>query len=539
MSLFKELLKESKIQLVTSCALSLISAGCNVILIYFISKAIAGDLALVWTNGVMFLTMVILTFAFGVTTQRILAKLGIEVVASLRMSLSGRILSTDFNKLEKLGKANLYTSLVDDINSIYNTFITIPLLTFNLFLVIGGMAYMGYLSYAYLGIFTALLVLAVVVIRSLTSRLDDALLKHRNNQVGLHHDFHTLTDGTRELCISQSKRHHFYHRIISSSVDLTKQSSLESGYHTATLNNAMSLIVFCIFGTLIFLVQPWLPVSEEVLSGFLVTLMFIRNPIGITIDSIPVIVRAQHAFDKIAQLELSSQSNWIDNHSAPTRIDDKALLTLSLNQIQYQYPEVNGEQGFEVGPLSLDIKCGELIFIVGGNGSGKSTFGKLLTCLYSPQNGHLSLNGKPIDKSNKQWFQNHLSVIFSDFYLFDFIVNNEGETRYDEEVDRWLEVLKLDDKVSIKDGRISSIKLSHGQRKRLALLAAYLEEKPILLFDEWAADQDPAFRDFFYNDLLTMLKKQGKVLFVISHDESYFHLADRLYQMNNGRLVLA
>lgn len=153
MSLFKQLVKESKAQIFISCVLSLVSAGCNVVLIYFISKAIAGQLPLVWTNGALFLTMVVMTFIFGIITQRILAKLGIEVVAKLRLGLSGRALSTDYAQLEKLGKAKIYTSLIDDINSIYNTFTSIPILTFNLFLVVGGMCYMGYMSLPYLVFF--------------------------------------------------------------------------------------------------------------------------------------------------------------------------------------------------------------------------------------------------------------------------------------------------------------------------------------------------------------------------------------------------
>ncbi|MFD1905689.1 ATP-binding cassette domain-containing protein [Paenibacillus rhizoplanae] len=66
-----------------------------------------------------------------------------------------------------------------------------------------------------------------------------------------------------------------------------------------------------------------------------------------------------------------------------------------------------------------------------------------------------------------------------------------------DEIDRYLKMLDLDGKVSIDNGRFSTLKLSGGQRKRLALLICYLEDRPIYLFDEWAADQDPEFRKFF------------------------------------------
>jgi cyclic peptide transporter len=539
MSLLTQLMKASWQQILTSLLLSMISAGLNVMLIYQISQAIAGKLTVSAENTALFFGLVLLSFFSGIVTQRILGKLGIEVVASLRKSLSGRALSTDYGQLEHLGKARIYTSLVDDIHTIYITFTTVPILTFNVFLVFGGILYLGFLSLPYLAIFLLLLMVAVILIYAVSSRIDRAFLLMRNSQEELHRDFHTLTDGSRELCISQARRHHFFHRVLNASITKTKQHALQGEYHTATLNNVMSLIVYMIFGCLIFVAQFFIPASAEILSGFLVTLMFIRNPVGITIDSIPVLLRAQHAFDKMQQLELTTEPDWINTHDAPAAAMQGDALTLAFEQVCYSYPGVNGEAGFAVGPLQFTASSGELIFIVGGNGSGKSTFGKLLTALYPATQGQLRLNGQVIDDEHRRWYQNQLSVVFSDFYLFDFIVDGQGCSRYDQQVDIWLEKLKLQDKLKVdQHGQVSTLKLSHGQRKRLALLAAYLEEKPIILFDEWAADQDPSFRDFFYHQVLPMLKAQGKILFVISHDEHYFHLADRIYKMEDGQMQL-
>ncbi|MBH9340157.1 cyclic peptide transporter, partial [Pseudomonas aeruginosa] len=88
-----------------------------------------------------------------------------------------------------------------------------------------------------------------------------------------------------------------------------------------------------------------------------------------------------------------------------------------------------------------------------------------------------------------------------------------------------------------RDGNFSTPDLSTGQRKRLALINAWLEERPVLVFDEWAADQDPAFRRVFYTELLPDLKRQGKTIIVISHDDRYFEMADQLIRLSAGKVV--
>ena len=87
------------------------------------------------------------------------------------------------------------------------------------------------------------------------------------------------------------------------------------------------------------------------------------------------------------------------------------------------------------------------------------------------------------------------------------------------------------------DGVFSTTRLSRGQRKRLALVTAYLEDRPIYLFDEWAADQDPLFRRVFYQRLLPELKRRGKTVVAVTHDDRYFDAADQLIKLEEGKVV--
>lgn len=198
-------------------------------------------------------------------------------------------------------------------------------------------------------------------------------------------------------------------------------------------------------------------------------------------------------------------------------------------------PADHREAGFLLGPIDLSVKSGELIFIVGSNGSGKSTLAKLITGLYTPRSGNIFLNDTPITAANIEWYRQHFATTFSDVYLFDRYLGL-ADPQIDREIGKYLKEFQLDRQVSVNNGVLSTTSLSQGQRKRLALLTAFLEDRPIYLFDEWASDQDPVFREIFYQQMLMQLKERGKLVIVITHDDRYFHLADRILKLNYGRV---
>jgi len=215
------------------------------------------------------------------------------------------------------------------------------------------------------------------------------------------------------------------------------------------------------------------------------------------------------------------------------QIKDRTLSTLELSGIQHAYRRENEEAEFSLGPIDLSIRSGELVFITGGNGSGKTTLAKLLVGLYIPQQGEIRLDGQPITDERRDDYRQLFSVVFSDFYLFENLLGL-SDFNIDTRAQDYLVKLELDRSVEIKDRTLSTLDLSQGQRKRLALLTAYLEDRPIYLFDEWAADQDPQFKEIFYFELLGRLKAAGKTAIVISHDDRYYHVADRVIKLNYG-----
>jgi len=188
-----------------------------------------------------------------------------------------------------------------------------------------------------------------------------------------------------------------------------------------------------------------------------------------------------------------------------------------------------------VGPVDLCFEPGEVVFVIGGNGSGKTTLAKVLTSLYPLEAGEIRLDGVPIDDSNREAFRQLFSVVFSDFHLFDSLPG-DGNAELDKRAEGYLTELMLDHKVTVSKGCLSTTDLSQGQRKRLALLTAYLEDRPFYIFDEWAADQDPEFKEIFYSKILPELKQRGKTVFAITHDDRFLCYADRCLKLEEGRV---
>ena len=243
------------------------------------------------------------------------------------------------------------------------------------------------------------------------------------------------------------------------------------------------------------------------------------------------------ALQKIQECELSIATNARAQHLRVDSDVSPRWSGLELDRVVFGYePERSPNDGFVLGPLDFTLHPKEVVFLVGGNGSGKSTFVKLLTGLYAPQSGEIRFDGQRVCDENREWYRQHFSAVFTDFYLFEDLRGlHDGDL--DDRAGAYLARLQLDQKVQIVNGRFSTTALSQGQRKRLALLTAYLEDRPICVFDEWAADQDPTYKEVFYRELLPELKARGKAVVVITHDDRYFHLGDRVVKLDYGKVV--
>jgi putative ATP-binding cassette transporter len=158
----------------------------------------------------------------------------------------------------------------------------------------------------------------------------------------------------------------------------------------------------------------------------------------------------------------------------------------------------------------------------------------VLTGLIPLDAGQILADGVPLETGQTQDYRDKISAIFSDYHLSRrlYFIGDPDPAR----ILTALERMEMQDKVTVRDGAFSTIDLSTGQRKRLAYVVAELDDKPVIVLDEWAADQDPHFRRIFYETLLPDLKARGKIVICVTHDDRWFHLADRVYRMNEGQI---
>ena len=254
-------------------------------------------------------------------------------------------------------------------------------------------------------------------------------------------------------------------------------------------------------------------------------------------QSIPVLLTANAAADRIEQLEATLRSTAAELPARELKIP-KRFDKIEIQNIVFRYVDRFSDTTFQIGPLDFTLHSGDLVFITGGNGSGKSTFLKVLAGLYPPDSGEITLDGMRINDETRDVYRALISGIFFDYHLFKRLYGIPEPALG--ELEQLLTKFRLEDKTGLVDGEFRTLDLSGGQRRRLALIVSMLEKRPIMLLDEWTAEQDPEFRRKFYHELLPELLQAGVTVVVITHDDRYLDELDlpaRRLRMDEGRFV--
>jgi putative ATP-binding cassette transporter len=476
----------------------------------------------------------------------LMLQLTADAICRLRLRLSRRVLANSLKRMEVLGKARIFAALTSDVSAIAIATSIAPMILMNLTLVGGCLVYLGWLSWKLLLLVLTVAVTGISAYRLAFRRAFQYFQRRRDTEDRLVEHFRGLTDGFKELKLHLLRRHAFLDRQLQPTVEELRTLGVRGGTVFAVANSFGSTLFYALIGVLLFTLPQMGTANLEVLTGYTLAILYIMVPIDTTLQNIPVLTRAGVAVQKISKVGLALDAA-VDEDEAEDQ--PQQWSSLELRQVTSVYDGRDGHP-FTLGPVDARFTPGEIVFLVGGNGSGKTTFAKVLSGLYAPTDGQLLLDGEPVTDASRDHLRQLFSAVFSDFYLFQDLLglgdaasvqgtSGEGSSgsSLDGRVQAYLESLDLAHKVTVEDGTLSTLELSQGQRKRLALLTAYLEDRPIYLFDEWAADQDPQFKQLFYLELLPELRRRGKTLFVISHDDAYFHLADRVLHFDFGRVT--
>jgi len=517
----------------------------------FISQPVFDTLS--WLSLGQFSLLVLLLLVTTFLSQYALTRLGHRFVYELRTKLVKQIIDTTVPQIDHLGSARLLASLSSDIQSITVAFVRMPELVQGIILSVGVGLYLGWLSLPLLFIVMFWIVMTIWISTILVKHVYTHLTELREINDALYQDYQSIIEGRKELALNQHRAEKLYtDDFLAHAKSYEKTVTKSDTFHLSAVNWS-NIMMFASIG-IVFAVANYLDIPMGVATTFSLTILFMQSPLLHAVGAYPTLQTAQVALEKIQSLELAEHQP-----SFATDTVAQNWQSITLNNINYRYvgssshaPDTavndnvqnsdNSANNQNLGnnilkSVNLTLRRGDVVFLIGANGSGKSTLAKIITGIFTPTTGTVQVDGQSVNSESNADFRQLFSAIFSDQHLFKQLIGYEGNEPDAALVSDWLHKLNLQEKVSVSDHKLSTDKLSQGQRKRLAMLIAVAEQKDILLLDEWAADQDPAFRRVFYQTLIPELKAMGKTLFIISHDDGYFEHADRLLLMKEGRLI--
>ena len=536
MKAFGVLIRDAKQTVILGVLASLISGFAHAGLISLIHQRLnAPDFSqgpTIW----LFLAVCAFMFVSQIISDMLLLNFAQRTVISWRLRLSKRILSTPLRKLEEAGLPRLMSALTSDVNTIATNIALLPPLCYQITILLGCFIYMAWLSWQLFLITFTVYVVALASYQLPIGRAVRSLGKAREEENQLFGNLQAMTSGAKEMKVYRHQRESFLADVLEPNSERLMHHSVAGSLLFRIAGTWGNLVYMLIIAVVIFIAPNLLQVERSILSGYTFALLYMLLPLLNVINILPGMGATAVSLQNIERLQLALDSDASERPQLPAPAAPRgAWSELKLENITYTYTSEDTTRHFLLGPVSLALRPGEVVFIVGGNGSGKTTLAKLLTGLYTPDSGTIRLDGEEITEANRDDYRQLFSIVFSDFYLFKEFLGLK-DPNLDSQAHDYLVKLQLDHKVQVKDGVLSTTDLSQGQRKRLALLTAYLTDRPLYLFDEWAADQDPVFRELFYTQLLPELKASGKTVVAITHDDRYHYVADRVIKIEYGQV---
>jgi putative pyoverdin transport system ATP-binding/permease protein len=460
-----------------------------------------------------------------------------EAAQAIELALHDRRLETSKNALDlslediqSVGLRNVMDGIGGHYSSLSQTLVPIIGGVEGVILLVFMFGYLVTLSPLAALLTTVVVVLTVAGFLSSRSLLDDDMQKASQAEEKFRQITEGLVSGAKELSLNPVKRSAFYEDLQKRSGQLAEGRSNASA-HFARMVATGSSASYLMAGSVVFILPLISQDTSADKSRIMIAVIFLLGPISAVVQTFQQVTTAQFALSEIdafqsrvAILAARRQQDLSTDSAEP-------FTSLQLRDLGYRH---GSENGFAIADINFTLLRNEIVFMTGGNGSGKTTLLRVLTGLYPRQNGDILLNGVTTPPYQQQGYRNLFSTVFADFHVFPepYGLDEEGLGRFA----HWLTFLGIRDKLADDLRTIDPAALSTGQKKRLGLALALAEDRPILILDEWAADQDPETRRKFYREILPSLRDAGKTILAATHDEQYFDCCDRRVHMASGRL---
>lgn len=520
------------------------------LLIFTVISGIANVLLLVIINAVAhsanygnlnfrFLILFVVSITIFIISQRyILSRVVImaeDIINNVRNRIIKKVRKCDYLKLERIGHSDIYTKITKDSLIITQNAPLIMNAIQCVLMVVFSLVYIGYLSLT--AFWLTILSIGGSVIYYLINdkKISADMRSAAQKEIELFDAMTHILQGFKEIKVNHRKGN-AVSRFVEGISEAVKKLKIKALIPYADNYVYSVVFIYLLIAIIIFILPNLYTNFGDVVIKLTTAVLFIVGPISNVVNMVSLVAQSNISVENIYKLEtILDEANDGLNYEGVTEIPPISFEhEIELKGICFDYRDNEGNSLFTLGPVDLSLKHNEIVYIIGGNGSGKSTFLKLLTALYHPDLGKLSVDGTSLIKENLQPYRELYSVIFSDFHLFDRLYGIEDVNI--EKLTELLKLMEINEKTAYINDRFTNLNLSTGQRKRLALAVTYMENRDIYVFDEWAADQDPHFRTYFYEELIPDLKKQGKTIIAVTHDDRYFHTADRVLKMEYGKI---
>ncbi|WP_346900177.1 cyclic peptide export ABC transporter [uncultured Roseibium sp.] len=490
--------------------------------------------------GLQLIVVYLLTLTFFLLSNRTSLHQANRFVQSrleaTRRRIVNKIRKADLRALERLGHGDIYVTVAQETDHLSQS---LPLMigaaqsAFLLVFLLLYIATISLISFVVVGGFFALgLYFFLARQKALTASIAQVHYREAEMLDTLSH----FTLGFQEIRLNADKNEALFSHFADVS-DRLREVVVGLGGRWVALLQFSNAFFYMLIGVVVFVLPLFFEGYTDTIYKITAASVFSLGPMAAITSVVRLVGRAESGLGHVYALE-----KRLDEHAPPPvgpspreRSPFRSFSAIELSGTAFRYVDGEGNNTFSAGPLNLSLRRGEIVFMTGGNGSGKSTALKLLCGLYTPDEGRILCDGVEIGDENRQEYREIFSSIFTDFYLFDRlygIVDAEPE-----DVERLIARMELSDKVGFVNGRFTTSDLSTGQRKRLAMIVAMLEDREVYLFDEWAADQDSHFRDVFYREILPDFKARGKTVLAVTHDDHYWDCCDRRVTLDLGMIL--
>lgn len=536
MSLLRFFVRLSGAMAVLIAGVSVLAGLCNTALLAILNRALSGTDSLALLAGA-FTAVAVTKLGASLAGDVLLIRFAARMLARLRDAVALDILRAPLRRVETLGSGRLIALLTEDIETLNDAYLSLPYLGSQAAMLLGGALYLAWLSPPTLLALAVFSGLALVVQRSALRRSRQRLERARHVDDLLLGHFHGLTDGLKQLKLHRGRREGFLRDDIARTSRDGLEHHVASDIGFSTAEHFTQLALYCLLALLLFAVPRFAHLERETLTGYVLTIVFLLGPSRALLNGYGRMVAAQVSAERLEELggQVRDLARLADVPGTPgaeeSRSETKAVdfEDLELRSVSLTY---DAQGAFRLGPVSLRLGRGEVVFVTGGNGSGKTSLVKILCGLYEPDEGTLLWNGAEVSRERRDDYRQLFSAVFADHHLFDRPA--EPVVDRSDALEAALERFELQHRIKPVEGRFPDLELSRGQRARLALVFALLEDRPIYVFDEWAAEQDPVYRRRFYEEFVPELKARGKTVVVITHDDRFFGLADRIWHFREG-----